>query len=112
MPSDGLANHVLDLVRAMGFAVGLAKVDRAGVGEVWRLNARDATGQTWVAEDADFYQAVAAIGRDEIGRSQVSASRASVHRARFPRTRESSAAALGTGCTRPETAQVVAADLA
>jgi hypothetical protein len=57
MPPDGLANHVLDLVRAVGFAVGLAKVDRAGAGEVWRLDARDAAGQTWSAEDADFYKA-------------------------------------------------------
>jgi hypothetical protein len=56
---SALGTIVLDqLRRSFCVSIGEVSLTRDGVGHVWRLSAADAeSGQTWAAEDEDYYRA-------------------------------------------------------
>jgi hypothetical protein len=58
-----LADHVLELVRGMGYNVGVTRINRIGIGDVWHLDARNAAGETWIAGDEDHYRAAVLLAR-------------------------------------------------
>lgn len=55
---DSVAEAILSTLRVhLGLTVGAVAVVRPGVGQVWRVEASDPTGQKWSAEDASYYRA-------------------------------------------------------
>ena len=55
--SDALADHILALVRGMGYRVNATTLERPTIGLIWHLEAQSGTGESWIAEDADYYRA-------------------------------------------------------
>jgi len=53
-----LAEAVLGTMRQhLKLSIGVVGVTRLGVGEVWRIDASDASGERWAAEHEDYYTA-------------------------------------------------------
>jgi hypothetical protein len=58
-PGDSiLAERILDTMRQhLRLSVGVIRLLRPGEDEVWRIDASDASGQSWRAEHEDYYRA-------------------------------------------------------
>ena len=59
---DSLTEHVLDLVKGMGFTIVATRIVDGGQGG-WRFSATNGDGHSYTAEDSDRYRAACLLAQ-------------------------------------------------